>query len=486
MKLLFLLFTILFCVSSSADDRPNVIFILIDDLGYNGISCFGNELVDTPNIDSFAKKGMKFTDAYAMPQCSPTRAAFLTGQYCARTKMTSVVKEFVNMPKAAVIDHDPVRVLPMSVYTIGKMFRDAGYVSATSGKWHVDLNESENKQKLGKEKYFDSYGFSMFPKGETEGDPKRVMAHTTGLIEFIRQNKDKPFFAYLAHNTVHTALEAPKEYVDKYVAKGFKKYPSVPHSAEYLAMIDYLDYSVGLITVELDKQGLTDNTMIVFMSDNGGHYKIWGKHGDLRRGKGAIHEGGIRVPMIVQWPKAVKAGKVCDIPVHIVDWYATFLDLVNGKKPQDHILDGESLLPLLKEEAELQREAIMVHTPNYVANYHKTPATMVRKGDYKLIHFYGDQIDDFNSKKLIPGEAYALYNLRKDIGEKYNLIESHPEKFQELKKEMARLLNETGAYIPSQNLNFDLADWDFKIKSEADKAKKAEKLKKKKAKVVKP
>ena len=176
--------------------------ILIDDMGYNGVSCFGNKLVDTPNIDALTKGGMKFTDAYAMPQCSPTRAAFLTGQYCARTHMTSVIKEFVNMPFAPVRPHDPVRVLPTSTYNIANMFTDAGYVAGTAGKWHVDFYDEQKKKEMGREAYMKTYGFSVFPQGSVTGDPEKVMAYTSSLVEFMRENKDKPFFAYLAHTTV--------------------------------------------------------------------------------------------------------------------------------------------------------------------------------------------------------------------------------------------------------------------------------------------
>lgn len=237
----------------TAVQRPNIIFILIDDMGYNGVSCFGNKYVETPNIDRLGTEGMSFTDAYAMPVCSPTRAAFLSGQYCARTKLTKVINNRF-WPKARLITPKAIKKLPKDTYTIAKMMTDAGYRTGISGKWYVGGTYATKtaKNKWGDE-YFERYGFDFSgDANESKKEPdKAVMGITEDIIGFIDENQGRPFFAYLSHFTVHTPLKAPKYLIDKYIKLGYGKSASPwgitqeRPTADYLAMIEHLDNSVG-------------------------------------------------------------------------------------------------------------------------------------------------------------------------------------------------------------------------------------------------
>lgn len=444
-----------------AEKAPNVIFILVDDMAYNGISSFGCEHVKTPYIDSLAEEGMKFTHAYAMPQCSPTRAAFLSGQYCERTHLTAVVKEFRDLRYAPVIQPDPVRQLPYDTYTVGKMFRDRGYAAAHVGKWHIDKNENENKKALGTDEYFKRYGFIELTEPHVEINPKNIFSTTAATLGFIEASvkENKPFFAYVAHKAVHSVYEAREELIEKYAKLGYpaKESKSKKFPAQLLAMTEELDNSVGMILAKIKELGIEDNTLIALMSDNGCRDKAW-DHAPFRCGKGSIQEGGIRVPLIFKWPGKIKPGTVCDTPVHIVDLYPTFMEVTGGTVPTNHILDGKSLVPLLKASGTIEERSIFVHHPHYVPNYNKTPATMMRRGDYKLIHFYGDKIDD-SKGTLIPGERWELYDIANDPGEQKDLSIKMPEKLSTMKAEMEKWLADVGAQLPTPNPNVDLAKW---------------------------
>ena len=469
-----------------AQAAPNVIFILVDDMAYNGISSFGGKHVKTPHIDSLANGGMKFTHAYAMPQCSPSRAALLSGQDCARTHLTAVVKEFRDLQFAPVVQPNPVRQLPYDTYTIGKMFRDKGYAAAHVGKWHIDEYEKANQKELGVDEYFKRYGFISLMEPKLKIDPKNIFSCTAATIDFIEKSvaSKKPFFAYVAHNAVHSEYEARPELIEKYVKLGYasedpktQKFP-----AQLLAMTEELDNGIGLMLNKLRELGIENNTIIAFMSDNGCRDKSW-DHAPFRGGKGAIQEGGIRVPLIVKWPEAVKPGSVSATPVHIVDIYPTLMEIVGGSVPNNHILDGQSLVPLLTNKGVFKERPVFVHHPHYVPNYNKTPSTMIRLGDYKLTHFYGDQIN-LKTGALIPGEKWELYDVVNDSGESKELSALMPEKFKAMQKELERWLSAVGAQIPTPNANTDLSKWktDFEKVREAEAAKEGSKSDKKKSK----
>lgn len=445
--------------------QPNIVFALVDDLGWNAISSYGNRHVETPNIDRLANEGMRFTDAYAMPQCSPTRFTFLTGQYCARTNMNAVVKEKHVMPYARMIQPESTRILPPESVTIGKVLREAGYNVGTVGKWHVDLSETLNKQKLGIDKYMDQYGFDYMPIIDGIPDePKEVINYTKATLDYLDANRNRPTFAYLAHHTVHTKMAAPAELIEKYVARGYKKSPTVQGviedrpTADFLAMIDYLDQSIGVLADGIQALNLPRETLIIFMSDNGGLSRVW-DCSPLRRGKGSEYEGGVRVPLIMHWPGRIEAGKVVNEPVHIVDIFPTLMELADGEVEKEYILDGKSLVPLMLQKGNFTREAIYMNTPLYIPHYNKTPSCFIRMGDYKLIKFYGDYLEESDLEKIVPQAKIELFDVRNDISEQFDLADAMPVKVKKMEAMLNDWLEETGAKMPVMNPNFDAEKW---------------------------
>ncbi len=458
-------------VTDGAEQPPNIVFILADDLGWNGVGCYGSELVATPNIDSLADGGMRFTDAYVLSQCLPTRAALFSGQYGARTRLTSV--ETASPEYTPLISPGRASGLPPETYTIFEMLRDAGYATGMSGKWHVgEAYGSDQLLKRHGIEFFHDFGLQFVGDCRATTADKSVAAITDDMLKFIEQNQDRPFIAYLAHHSVHTPFEVPSSVVDKYAAKGFRRSSDRDGvfaervAAEYLAMIDHLDQSVGRVTAKLDKLGIADNTLVVFLSDNGGLTRVW-NNDPLRGGKGQLYEGGVRVPLIVRWPKRVEAGSVCHTPVHVVDFFPTFMQLAGIEKQADQVLDGVSLVPLLQQTGQPQREAIFSHHPEYVVAFAKTPCSMIRKGDYKLIHYFGDYLDPTGcepklgelSGRFVLGARTELFNLADDLGEKDDLSTQMPEKVDELMADLKTWWQETGAQFPRPNSNMDGSQW---------------------------
>lgn len=452
--------------------KPNIIFILADDLGWNGVGYQGNKDISTPNIDRLAAQGMRFTHAYAEPQCSPTRAALLSGQWGARTGVHKVIAE--KDPQFAPLIPAPASELPPETGNLAVMIRKAGYTTGISGKWHVANNAyaANLKKRPG---YFDSYGFDYVGdcrKKAAEPD-KSVNAITDDILTFIEMNKTRPFFAFAAHLTPHAPMEAPQALVDKYVAKGFKKssspggkFSEIP-TADYYAMIEHLDEGVGRLLDKLDELGLADNTVVIFTSDNGGMNRV-ANMAPKRMAKGASYEGGVSVPLVVRWPGHVQAGSVCDTPTHTVDWYPTFADIAGGIVPAGHKLDGVSILPLLTQTGKLSRDTLYWHVPSYTANYGRTPCSFLIRDGWKLIHYFGDFLDvtgttppDKNIPygKLTLGERTELYNLNEDPSETHDLAAEQPEKTKELYTALEAWWKDTGAKFPSKNPNFDASKW---------------------------
>jgi len=457
--------------SLAASGQPNIVFILADDLGWNALGCYGSELADTPNLDRLASEGIRFADAYALSQCLPTRAALFSGQYGARTRLTSV--ETASPDYAPMISPGRASGLPPETYTIFEMLRDAGYATGMSGKWHVadSYNALTLLQKIGIE-YFEPYGLDFVGSSQSKTDEKSVMEITGDMLDFIEANRDGPFIAYLSHQTVHTPLSVPEKYTQKYVNRGFKRssYKDGLFDerivAEYLGMIDFLDHSVGAVMYKLDELGISENTVLVFASDNGGLTRVW-KNEPLRGGKGQLYEGGVRIPMIIRWPNRIKAGIVESTPIHVVDLYPTFMEIAGGSVPADQVLDGVSLVPLVTGKSELSRPALFSHHPEYVVAFAKTPCSMIRKGDYKLIHYFGDYLDPEGcipkartlSGRFILGSKTELFDLRQDIGEQIDLSNSMPEKVLELMNDLEAWWADTDAQFPRPNPNMDRAQW---------------------------
>lgn len=430
--------------------KPNIILILIDDFGWTDLACYGSKLYETPNIDQLARDGMKFTQNYsACTVCSPTRAALLTGKYPARLHITDWIPgQMPDNPKLIVPDW--TKYLPHEETTLAELLRAEGYATASIGKWHLggeeyypqtqgfDINAAGTNLPHTKN-FFSPYEIPTLkdgPKGEYITD--RL---TSEAIGFIEKNKDKPFFVYMPHFTVHLPLQAKKKVIEKYQAK--IKPGDLQGNAIYAAMIESLDESVGRIRDELQKMGLSDRTIIIFTSDNGGRIPTTSNL-PLRVGKGSCYEGGTRVPLIVYWPGVTKPGSVSDTPTITMDFFRTIAEIVGIQGGGKTALDGVSLVPVLKQTGNLKRDELFWHYPHY-QHYQKggaTPYSAIRKGDYKLLEFLADG-------------RVELYNIRDDIGEQNDLAQKMPEKVNELRDRLHAWREEVGAQMPTKNPKHD-------------------------------
>ncbi len=423
--------------ATTLQKKPNIVFILIDDMGWPDVVCYGSKFHETPNIDRLASQGMKFTDAYAAcPVCSPTRASIMAGQYPARVGITDFIPGHWRPYEKLVVPENRLQ-LPLESVTIGEALKERGYSTCYIGKWHLG----------GKGYGPDRQGFDKVVLGVKNKNDKQVSGFTDQAIKFIEEKKQEPFFIYLSHHSVHIKLEAPEELVEKY--KNKPKPASGVNNPVYAAMVEHLDTNVGRILKKLDDLNLAERTIVIFFSDNGGLRQAYGGYGGkkqivstnapLRDEKGTLYEGGIREPLIVRWPGVVKAGSTCSEPVTSVDFYPTFLEIVEGNSKQ--VLDGENILPLLKQTGKLKRDAIYWHYPHY---HHSRPAGAIREGDYKLIEFFED------------GQL-ELYNLKRDIGEKNNLAKTMPDKAADLQRKLAKWRQSVGAKMPTPNPDYDPA-----------------------------
>lgn len=453
---------------------PNILFILADDLGWNALSCYGNHDLETPHLDRLAATGMRFTSAYADAQCSPSRAAFLTGQYGGRTGMFKVIGE-QEPPHAYMRPPAANSRLSPELACLPQCLRNAGYVTAISGKWHVadDYSVAPLRSRAAG-RYFENYGFDFAGRAleQDAKDDKAVDAITAELQDFIRANHDRRWFAYAAHFTTHSALAAPRQLIDKHAARGYVRSTSPKclarerPTADYLAMLEHLDDSVGRLLQTLDELRIADRTMVIFSSDNGGLGRMASMQ-PLRESKGSPYEGGVRVPVIVRWPAGVPAGRTCDVPVHIVDFFPTFIELAQARAPGDHPLDGQSLVPLLTGAGDFHRRALYWHMPTYTVAYGRTPCSVIRRGDWKLIHWFGDWLD---TKDAIPqskavygqlrvGPRTELYDLRTDIGESQDVAAEFPTVRDELLADLAAWWTAVGAPLPERNPAYSATDW---------------------------
>lgn len=452
---------------------PNILFILVDDMGWTAPGCYGNKDVATPHLDRLAAQGMRFTQAYAEPQCSPTRAALLSGQYGARTGVFRVTHE-AQAPHTYLRPPEATTALSPEVATLARTLRSAGYTTGLSGKWHIvpEYHAAPLRSRDGG-KYFDRYGFDFCGDADENvhnGD-KATVAITDDIIGFIERNRARPWFAYAAHFTPHTRLIAPAALVEKHAARGYKR-TTAPNgrfaerpTAEYLAMLEHLDTNVGRLLAKLDELKLADNTLVVFTSDNGG-LQVVASCAPLRAGKGAPYEGGIRVPLIVRWPGKIQPGTTSDVPVHTIDYYPTFAEIAGARVPPGHTLDGLSLVPVFTRGAALARDTLYWHIPTYTVGYARAPCAVVRQGDWKLVHYFGDFIDvsannpgDRPPGKLVLGARTELYNLRDDLGETTDLAAANPAKVAALRRSLEAWWQRTGATFPEKNPDYDPVHW---------------------------
>jgi uncharacterized sulfatase len=426
-------------------EKPNVVFLLIDDMGWPDVACYGHPFHETPNIDCLCSQGMKFTDFYAAtPVCSSTRATIQSGQYAARVGITDFIPGHWRPFEKLVVP--PIEhALPEPIKTPGNALKAAGYVTGYFGKWHLGPDATHGPHVRGYDVTARTIGkgFQAWRKRKGPG-PKRIDLLTNQTIWFIEQNKDRPFFVTLSHHAVHIPLEATPDAIDKYQKKP-KPADGVNHPG-YAAMIENLDESIGRIMTKLDKQGLGERTLVVFTSDNGGLRKIYTGLGEvvstnapLRDEKGTIYEGGIRVPMIARWPGVIEPGAVCDDPTTTADLLPTFCQAAGAELPSQPI-DGMSMVPLFVDcSAALDRDAIYFHYPHY---HHSRPAGAIRVGDWKLIEFFDDA-------------PLELYNLKDDISEKANLAEKMPDKSKQLQQMLAKWRESVGARMPTSNPKYD-------------------------------
>ncbi len=427
---------------------PNIVFIMADDLGWMDLACQGNKLVDTPNLDRLAKQGMRFTRAYAAaPVCSPTRCAVLTGQAPARIGLTTHLPGMYfpkdNRPQPAKL----TKQLGTEYVTIAERLREAGYANAFLGKWHIAPSVAGGgrvaKELSPSGQGFDvnvggtSYGgppsfFSPYRNAEIEDGPEgeylpdRLVDES---IKFIRTHKDKPWMTHLWFYTVHWPMQAPAPLLKKYENR---KGPGL-NDTRYGAMIEAMDLAIGRLLKALDDMGQSDNTLVIFTSDNGGFAGVSDCR-PLRESKGHLYEGGIRVPMIVRWPGLVKPGTLCHVPVISMDFYPTFLEAA-GLKSGKALLDGESRIPLLTQRAGRKRDTILFHFPNCAWHMDNRLGGAVRAGNHKLIRNYDDG-------------SVELYNLKSDLGETKNLAKRQPEIAARLNRKLGQWLADTGAWMP--------------------------------------
>lgn len=434
--------------------NPNIIFIMADDLGYTDIACFGSKYYETPNIDRLAAEGMKLLSHHHCPNCTPTRAALMSGQYGARTGVYTVggTNRF-DWSKRPLRPVDNVTELPLDRDIIAKQLEAAGYTTGMFGKWHIGQQGDYFPGKRGFDEAIVSMGkhfdFATSPKtGYPEGQYLADFL-TDKAVDFITRHKEQPFFLYLPHFGVHSPHDAKAELVAKFKAK-----PGVGghNNATYAAMIASVDESVGRVMQTLDDLKLTDNTVLIFTSDNGGvgGYVREGikKGGDitdnapLRSGKGSLYEGGTRDAFVVRWPGITQPGSACKVPTIHVDIFPTMLEIAGAPMPRQ-VLDGESLVKLFRDpSAKLQRDAIFQHFPGYLGagtdSWRTTPVSLIQMGDWKLMEFLEDG-------------RLELYNLADDIGETKNLSKEMPDKARELHERLVAWRAEVKAPMPTKN-----------------------------------
>jgi arylsulfatase A-like enzyme len=457
--------------SAIAAAPPNVVLILADDLGWSDLGCYGADLHETPHLDRLASRSIRFTQAYAASVCSPTRASLLTGKHYARLGITTWRESAPNPPKDKPL-RTPTSVadLPYSERTLAEVFKEAGYRTAIVGKWHLGAATH----------YPETQGFDINIGGTLWGAPQtyfypykgsgrfegefRYVPHLEGgkegeyltdrltdeALKVIDQAGDQPFFLYLAHHAPHSPIQAKKEKIVRYERKVT---PKLHHqNATLAAMVESLDESVGRVLDRLEQRGLSERTIVIFLSDNGGHI---GKYEEkqvtnnypLRSGKGSMYEGGIRIPLIIHAPGFGNAESISAEPVYVADLFETLRELTGvtdakleegeGKK---RLPDGMSLVPIMRDpSATLPREALYFHFPHYYPT--TTPASAIRVRDWKLVEYH-------------EGPRQELFNLKDDPTESTDLSAKDPAKVQELLAKLNAWRKEVSAPMPTSNPNY--------------------------------
>jgi len=453
--------------------KPNILFFLVDDMGWMDSTVYGSKYYHTPNMERLASRGMRFTDAYAAnPLCSPTRASILTGRHPSRFGITGASGHLPpqdDIPllgtKAAawrkMVCPRSRRYMPLEEYTIGEAFKEAGYDTAFIGKWHLGFEpwwpEKQgfdftlaSGQYPGPPSYHSPYGIHSLengPDGEYLTD--RL---TDEALKYLEQSRENPFLLCMWHYAVHAPYQGKESIVEKYRDKVDPR--GKQESQIMAAMIESMDESLGRILDKLDVLKLSEDTIIIFMSDNGGVDFSETAEGNtptsnypLRKGKATIYEGGTREPCMIVWPGVVRGGSTCNEVISSIDFFPTMLEMASIQPERKLDIDGLSIVPLLRETGTLKREQIFCHFPHYVLATKNLPGTYVRQGHWKLIRFYGEGPDRTF--------GYELYNLKDDISETTNLAEKMPEKVKQLDALITGHLKETGGIIPIKNPDYN-------------------------------
>ena len=498
-----------------AEQRPpNIVFFLVDDLGWSDVGCFGSPFYDTPNIDQLATEGVRFTDAYAACHvCSPTRASILTGKYPATLNLTDWLNGRGNTSFQVLLNAEKAMSLDPEETTLAEVLKESGYATGLFGKWH-----------LGRETNPTEHGFDIHVPHSVNSNlgrrgfhnPQKIPgldggAYVTDRLaelgaQYIEENKDRPFLLYMAHFSVHDPIHGRPDLVEKYknklaamppqsgpdfILEGNPDSPTYPSRAEldelikqpeyrdtytsyandlvkvkqkqdnvqFAGMVESVDQSLGTLMAKLKELGLEENTIVIFMSDNGGMSVMNGtpkfkttkdkidtrassSNLPLRGAKGWLYEGGIRVPMIVKWPHHGKTGTVCDEPVTSTDFFPTILEMI-GVKNDINDIDGKSFTRLVRGE-EMDRGPIYWHFPHYSNHGMQSPGGAIRDGDYKLLEYFENG-------------TVQLFNLVNDIGEQNDLSKIEVEKTKALTEKLHQWRKEVDAQMMKPNPDYDPA-----------------------------
>jgi arylsulfatase A-like enzyme len=452
-----LLAILLGLAAAGAGTKPNILFILADDLGWRDTGYQGEGFFETPRIDAFAKSGMVFTNGYApAANCQPTRACLISGQYTPRHHVYAVGSTKRGPAEMMRLVPIPNRSgIPAEEWSLADAMRSAGYATGIFGKWHLSGPDGCSPTEQGFDVYHDS-ARGRNPNHSTgmiQENPKGVFSMTRELMDFMEKNEraGKPFFAYMSHHAIHTALEARKETLDHFQNKAGTA--DEKELALYAACAKDLDSGVGMLLDKLDELGIADNTLVVFSSDNGATNQS--SQEPLRGNKGAYYEGGIRVPFIIRWPGVTVPGSHKDVPVSQVDLFPTFVEAAGAAVPPDKVLDGESLKTLCGGGG-LKREALFWHFPGYLDRpvirgrdkvFRTRPVSVIRKGEWKLFLYHEEWLLDGGREKLATNHAVELYHIAGDTGERDNLSGSNPEKRDELLDDLLAWFEKTGAKL---------------------------------------
>jgi uncharacterized sulfatase len=461
--------------SQKEDNRanvpPNIIFILADDLGWADLPTYGNTFNEAPNISRLSKQGMQYMNAYAAaPVCSPTRASIQSGQYPARVGIIDFIPGHWRPYEEVIVPSNRSQYLPDSIITIGETLQSAGYATAYYGKWHLGTAAAHMPGEQGYDDWRIHRGGpyyqlqssnAMYPADSTLGDSVRLSeALTDYSLSFIEAHQQEPFFLFLSHYDVHVQLDADSSLIQKYLNK--EKPEQYPGNAVYAAMIEHLDRSVGRIMDKLDALGISEQTMIIFYSDNGGLIRrfdnipllaqsklpiyegsnlqyVASSNAPLRGEKGTVYEGGIREPLIIKWPKGIQPpDSNREQLISSVDIYPTLMEIAGASPPAKQLLDGRSIINYRTAATGKDERPLFWHYPVY---HHDVPASAVRQGDWKLIQYLDDQ-------------RIELYNLAQDIGETKDLATIQPDKARSLLVLLDEWRKETAARLPQPNADF--------------------------------